>query len=387
MMQARVKTLPWFKMPYSLLFSWALMASMALLLGSACSDGSADSAPPDQTSSNDAGTFSDGRPGKGRSETTGDTSPAVAPGFDASSAGDAKGPRALVTTQAACELKADRHCARLQECSDFFLRLAFGKPEICRARIASACMREVSAVDVGLTPYSLVLCAQELGAQSCSDIIDRREPDSCRPLGLRREGNDCSSHLQCATGFCSLEKKPCGSCKTKRSAGESCDSDAGCLAGLHCGSGGKCVRKGMAGDPCGGENQECGSLLSCLQGKCASPLAAGTACSNTNECVRDLGQLCAPNLPNKSSAESVPVCRAAILAVTGEVCRQGDNLIAYCPGGNANCLKDSEGTYRCAPAAQDGEPCGEVAGKRACMLPATCVAGTCRLGPASSCTM
>ncbi|MDX2024644.1 MAG: hypothetical protein SF187_30660 [Deltaproteobacteria bacterium] len=300
---------------------------------------------------------------------------------------DGRGPPALVTVKQGCDMRADRLCSKLQDCSEFFLRLVFGKADVCRARLAADCMAQASAPDVSITQYSLVRCAQEISAQTCAEIIDRQEPDACNPMGLRREGKRCGGNLQCATGFCAASGDMCGRCEAKRGAGESCESDAACMSGLHCSGKGKCVRRGSLGDACGGENQECGTLLACRAGRCAVPLVADAPCTNTDECTRAVGQVCAAPNGGVGNALALPVlqCRASVLGAPGTICREGNSLTAYCAGGQANCVEDDKGIFRCVAPAMDGQPCGDKANGRSCIMPAVCVAGACRLGPVTSC--
>jgi hypothetical protein len=277
---------------------------------------------------------------------------------DAGAGDDGTGPPTFVTLKQGCDIKADKQCLRLQECSEFFLRLLFGKAEACRSRLSADCVAHASAPDIGVTPYSLVRCAQEISSQTCADIIDRKEPDACNPMGLRREGSGCGSHFQCATGFCKLDNGSCGRCEVQGGAGEMCESNAACVAGLLCGQKGKCVRRSVLGEACSGANQECSTFLACAGGKCVAPV--GGPCTNPKECMSNDGE-------------------------PGVICREGDSLTSYCSGGQDNCVKDSSGIYRCVEPALDGQPCGDQGNGRSCVMPAVCVAGMCRLGPLLSC--
>jgi hypothetical protein len=346
--------------------------------------GGPDASDLDGNGLDDEGT--DGSVGRMRPQSN-DTGPSatVVLSSDAGANEDAKGPPGLINVRAACDMRADQQCMRLQQCSEFFLRMAFGKNDNCRARISSSCVEEAMAADVSISTYTLIKCARDTVEQTCEDLIDRREPDACRPLGIRKEGKGCASDLQCATGFCSFEAKSCGTCKVKRGMNESCASDSGCTTGLYCSAKGKCVRKGTIGAPCGADGQDCVTLLSCMRGKCAEPLAAGSACQNTEQCRRDLGQVCDSTATLRPLVEPTSMCRPSLLATNGEVCREGDNITAYCASGPSNCLADKLGVYRCVEAARDGEACGDKAGGRNCMLPASCVSGICRLGPTISC--
>lgn len=361
--------------------AWALAAA----LGCAGSETAGfDGTPGDAGPDGDITTADVDIPGRTRPEQGDDKEAGAILTSDAGANDDGRGPPALVTVKQGCEVRADRLCQRLQECSEFFMRLVFGKADVCRTRLATDCMAQANAPDVSVTQYSLVRCAQEISTQSCADIIDRREPDACNPMGLRREGKNCGGHLQCATGYCALAGETCGSCQAKRGVGEACANDAACVAGLHCGQKGKCVRRSGLGESCSGENQECGTLLACLGGKCSLPVAAGGACTNTNDCTRAAGQTCTSTL-GVALALPLAQCRASVLGVPGTVCREGDNLTSYCAGGQTNCLKDDAGVYRCVAPALDGQTCGAKANGRSCVMPALCVAGTCRLGPASTC--
>jgi len=374
----------------SIALSFSALAAMVIVLPliASCAENTSESS--DQTTDTDAAVLDDGAGVegglvRGRPNSPDDSAESTLAPTDAGNADDAKGPPGLVNVKQACEMRADRQCTRLQECSDFFLRMVFGKSDNCRARVSAECMAEAAAADVSITAFTLVRCAQETKDQTCADLMDRRDPEACQPLGLRREGKGCASDLQCLTGFCSLESKSCGTCKPKRGLAESCVEDSGCTSGLHCGLKGKCVRKGLAGDPCGAENQECGTLLSCLQGKCAAPLSAGAACLNTGQCQRAAGQVCSSNMGIRAFAGPIAMCRASVLAAVGEICRDADNIVAFCSSGAANCVANQQGVYRCVEAARDAEACGDKAGGRSCMLPAACVAGICRLGPSVSC--
>jgi hypothetical protein len=367
-------------------FAYA-MASLAA--GCAGSDAvSGDETSLDASADGNAGAADVDIPGRAR---PGQGDEGAEAGFitstDAGANDDGRGPVPLVTVKQGCDMRADRQCLRLQECSEFFLRMVFGKADVCRTRLAADCMAQASAADVSITQYSLVRCAQETSGQSCADIIDRREPDACNPMGLRREGKSCGGDSQCSTGYCEGGKELCGRCQAKRGAGEPCQSDAACVAGLHCSQKGKCVRRGSVGEVCGGENQECGTLLACLAGRCATPIAPGGACTNTNDCTRAIGQVCATATGALGNALALPIlqCRASVVGAAGTICREGDNLTSYCAGGQTNCIADAMGVYRCAAPAPDGQPCGDKANGRSCLMPAVCVAGVCRVGPVTTC--
>ena len=368
---------------------FALLLSLAAWLGG-CADQDATTASDalsDAGSDGNAGSVMD-NPGRIRPGNDGDDEEGgYATTADGGANDDSRGPPALVSIKQGCDMRADRHCLRLQECSEFFMRLVFGKADTCRTRLAAECMAQANAPDVSVTQYSLVRCAQEISGQTCAEIIDRREPEACNPMGLRREGKGCASHLQCDSGYCEPSNDACGRCKAKRGSGESCQDDAACLAGLHCNQKGKCVRQGGLGEACGGENQECGTLLACLGGKCAPPIVAGGMCSTTDQCARAAGQVCVATTASVGNTLALPIaqCRSSVLGAPGTVCREGDNLTSYCAGGQDNCIKENDGVFRCVAPAMDGQACGKNANGRACVMPAMCVAGTCKLGPVTSC--
>lgn len=291
----------------------------------------------------------------------------------------------LFTVKQGCALRAERFCTRLATCSDFKLREAFGRPEVCRSRWAAACEADAAARDTGHTPFTLVLCAQELERAACPQISEFLEPEACRPPGMRPEGRACGGHTQCATGFCEQVDEGCGTCRATRPEGSSCAETAGCLSGLRCGIAGICISPSGLGASCS-EDTPCPPALACLGGQCQAPLTAGMPCSGDGQCAHTDGLLCLtePQLTTLAAAP-LPVCRVAPLGTANQICRIEGRMVVHCPGGRAACVRNNLGEHRCLTPASDGGACGANAGGRTCVGPARCVAGVCRLAPLSTC--
>jgi hypothetical protein len=252
------------------------------------------------------------------------------------------------------------------------MRLSYGDIDTCVAREKLACSG-YNGKGVVLTGLELQDCATSLKATSCEDLLAGVLPATCKKPGALENGSACSGDYQCKSGACEYTVAGgCGACvPVTKNVGESCAASR-CADGLTC-IGRQCVRLGKLGGSCDAQRVPCATGLVCAGGKCQTPVASEDGACNPDESTCDLlgGFYC-------SRAESK--CKAIVLHMEGDSCGLQANVFQACQGG-ASCVSEN-GSQVCGAAPKEGESCGP---GRTCLLPATCVAGTCVLPGQKTC--
>jgi hypothetical protein len=290
------------------------------------------------------------------------------------------GPPATTGEQACADL-AGRTCERMISCEPFVVQILFGNAQGCLARMRLLCLLGASAPGARATPASISQCSRGLETAGCADIVSWAAFDACFPPGQRATGAACGARSQCASSYCRSKGTRCGICSARVAAGGRCDDEAGgqCEAALVCSTAGTCVALAGLGTGCNPQSRPCQAHLACTGGLCVVPATTVGAVCTDNDCSGHLGLFCA-----KAAGALRGTCQRMLVAPVGERCGAlGPNLIVC--GGGATCLPDPQGTTRCVAPAPDGQPCGDGADGRGCMLPAACVEKVCRVATPAMC--
>src|SRR5262249_18336173 len=151
---------------------------------------------------------------------------------------------------------------------------------------------------------------------------------------------------------------------------ETCASDEDCGNALVCAANKACVEQGAGGAICD-TNHPCKASFACSHGTCVAVAATGAPCESAQStCSLLKGDYCAPNA----------VCSQVGLANGGEACGAVDTQFVACAKSGV-CKKPSPTSQKgtCVAAAADGQPCGDATNGPACIPPARCVNGACKL--------
>jgi len=246
-----------------------------------------------------------------------------------------------------------------------------GGPTLCPGRMKIWCETELGApADSNWNAASFKTCITSWSALTCDEWRDFDEEilrgPSCNVPGKRAEGAGCWSFSQCGSGEC-LGDAVCGTCRQRVAADGACQRDSQCQRGLVCGQS-HCVVPMTLGGACS-DARPCRRSLLCRNGACAAKATEGSTCAAHTDCAG--GLLC--NFDKF-------VCGRAIASDTRCSGAEPDGSVLYCAAGST-CAQD---TSMCVPTAADGQSCS-ANGPPACLWPAFCAAGTCRLNKPFDC--
>lgn len=272
----------------------------------------------------------------------------------------------------ACRDWATHHCKRLEFCAPLSVSLDYGDLDTCVDRNKQVCASALRAPATGATPNTMAACALAFDSASCDDVVVGRPPKSCHDPGALGLGAACGDDSQCSgvDAFCRVAPDDtCGACSVRGDVGAACDSARDCQYGLVCYF--TCMRPVGPGDMCDGMLKQCPETMVCFNYKCIVPAQRGASCEpNADHCDHDHGLFCDPEekicLPYKVAGIGAP-------CGTGIVCGRG------------TCVPD-EGTEtsHCVQNLPDGSRCDRTRGP-ACLGPAKCVNGQCRVPQADRC--
>ncbi len=294
------------------------------------------------------------------------------------------------------KLIATAACDAFDQCWGGESSLVFGG-EDCNARIETsfgeAVDQLIAAKKAGTAFYDeqkMQACIDAIAAAGC-DIDSALESETCRVAvdGLIEPGGDCSANLECkGDAFCKANAACPGTCTAAGGAGDTCERDFECGAGLYCSDSNKqCTKPAATGDACKGPTEpDCAGGLFCLgaddsgkSGICRS--IADTFKAKVGEVCDPTGPFCEPSAScgitgNPGVAPSFQ-CIAKVGA--GQTCQ-----LAFpdsCPTDQyCNVVPDTfAGT--CTPLPAAGDPCVQSPLDSSSMLCAPytrCDAGTCR---------
>ncbi len=274
----------------------------------------------------------------------------------------------------ACDAVATAMCDKLNQCAPTELLTLYGDHATCLARIKVVCLPMMSAPGSKTTPESAQQCADGIRTGTCDIYFAHGLPATCLGSpGTLADGAACAVGAQCESTYCQVAHgSSCGVCARRASAAGACTEEAGCASGLTC-AGGSCVAFGGIGSACGAK-QPCRRDLICRNATCGKPLEAGQPCDPLRqECNMVAGLYC-----GKSK-----LCGQASTAKAGEACGLfASNGVAVCTGG-ATCT-NMLASGLCQAPAPDGAACDAQKGP-ACMAPADCVGGVCKIADPALC--
>lgn len=273
----------------------------------------------------------------------------------------------------ACADVASALCSKFAACNTgAMLSVVFDDLAHCVERLKLVCRTELAAPDVGSGVAELQACAKAVTATSCGDNFDPDDVVECRWKGLRPNGKACGVNAQCTSGFC--DKRPpsseCGTCAALPLAGEACPAER-CAPGLRCVPPGKCVQPVAIGAACNG-SIPCASGGACVGRVCVAPAKLGEKCDPLGRSGPGCGEMITCDAKTKR-------CRPPTIASVGEACGLIGTELRPCT--RAWCEAHGE-SGKCLPRSADGAAC---ASNEACVIPATCVGGTCKMPDPASC--
>ncbi|MGH7285186.1 MAG: hypothetical protein ACRELY_26995 [Polyangiaceae bacterium] len=278
--------------------------------------------------------------------------------------------------QAAADV-AKAFCQIYDSCADPYIQITYGNEPACEARFKIAVVPTLAANGTGATAGQYESCSADLAKTSCDDLLSRNLPKSCQTVaGTLADGTACGADAQCQGRLCRLANNSnCGACSSIVAAGGACDTDGECDVGLACANK-VCTAYGASGASCDA-NHPCKLTLTCNSGTCGAPAEAGAACPGIGQAGCDTlkGLFC-----NTSS-----VCASFTVVAAGQPCGLvTNNSYALCS--DAGICKGASGLTpgTCTAAAVDGASCDETNGP-ACVSPAICTGGVCKVPDPSTC--
>lgn len=283
-------------------------------------------------------------------------------------------PSALVASlPRACADVAAALCTKFESCNTgAMLSIVFDDLAHCVARMKLVCAVELVAPDVASTVAEVQACANAINATSCGDGFDPDSVAECRWVGARANGGACGVNAQCTSGFC--DKRPpsseCGTCAALPQAGEACPAER-CAPGHKCVAPGKCMKLVAIGAACDASTP-CASSGYCLGKKCVAPAHLGDKCDPLGRGGPGCSEMITCDTKTK-------ICRPPTLANVGEPCGLVGTELRACT--RSWCEAHGEGG-KCIARVAEGGTCTT---SEACVVPATCVSGTCKMPNPAGC--
>jgi hypothetical protein len=280
-------------------------------------------------------------------------------------------PAAEISSEEACIAYTKTTCEKQQECSATELATTFGDLPTCLARTKLLCLAQVSAAATSVRPSGLAACAKDQKATTCAEVLRGKSAKTCATIpGTLGDAEACNFDAQCTSTFCKqVPGTGCGKCTKRQSVGAQCSTNSECETGSVCASG-KCVIPAVMLEACGLE-KPCEGALRCIDKVCTQPLTLDQDC-------KDKGEVCVPGAYCDGASFK---CKAIGFAQANEACGtiQGKRVDCKASG---FCPTIQGGT--CKAAAADEAGCSDLEGPR-CVLPASCIAGFCKLPQQAAC--
>ena len=280
-----------------------------------------------------------------------------------------------ITTEQACSDTAAAYCAKVQSCAPIFLQIVYGDLATCTARLKLACAPSLAAPGTSQTAARIDACAAALGSASCDSVFGGK---ICGTMpGTLANGAACVDSNQCMSAYCNRGNGGCGACSAQPALGAACDGDCG-TSGYQCDSK-VCVSYVPLHGPCDGQLHKCTPGLYCSKQSqsCEAPLPAGAACTPNADPPCNLldGHFCHPI--NK-------VCAEIKYAAAGQSCGYVMPDFYLCSGSSTCQGAQGAQSGTCLAPAADGAACDAQKGP-ACLPPALCSNGLCRIFDPSAC--
>jgi hypothetical protein len=272
----------------------------------------------------------------------------------------------------ACADWATHYCNRLETCAPLAVEIGYGDVAQCVERNKPVCSAALKAGGTGQTPSRIESCAQAYDSAGCEEVVVAKPPLSCKVPGALPVGAWCGDDSQCSgqNAYCRMANdETCGTCSVLGPVGAGCYSDRDCEHGLVCYF--TCMAPVALGEACDGMTRQCPATLVCFDYTCRAPALVDATCDpRADNCDRDHGLFCDAQTKR---------CSHYAVADVGASCGTG----ITCKAGS--CATDSTTQKStCVANAADGAPCDTTAGP-ACMAPARCVDGACRVPDAARC--
>jgi hypothetical protein len=192
-------------------------------------------------------------------------------------------------------------------------------------------------------------------------------------MGTIAAGLACGDDAQCDTGRCrKAQDSTCGVCGPRAAAGDACQASDDCAYQLDCTTGGHCAAFVALSGSCDADHP-CAPPLACKTGSCAVASGPGGPCARNGDCDGTQGLFCNP---------LTSVCQLAAIVIPGLPCGAVNGGYALCARSGVCRMSGSTGT--CVAPAADGAACDTTAGP-ACVPPAICTTGVCKLPDPASC--
>jgi hypothetical protein len=277
--------------------------------------------------------------------------------------------------ESACAGYAAARCALLDRCAPFVLAMDHGTAATCASQLQAGCLAVAGLPGTALVPVEIESCAAALAAPDCAQALARLGMPLCggRPGGAQ-VGAACVDGFQCASRSCDRKAgAACGTCQARAGAGEPCARTTDCPDGLVCSASYRCLAAGGEGASCDGD-KVCAGYLLCRAGTCAKGAAEGQGCAN-GDCATKLGMQCDP---------ATSTCKAIGLAAASEPCGMVAGAPVACRAGGTCEGYPAQTEGRCLAAVAQGKACDRALGP-ACIAPAECIEGTCRVPDSRSC--
>lgn len=313
----------------------------ALLLVAACSssEDASPTPPADAGTSNDAGS-------KPSSDSSTDP-------LDEDGGADASVTVASVDAADVCPAAAKAVCDFFTTCVPEMLTGLWPSATDCEPRFRDNCLANYPP-NAKVRKDDADAYATCLGGLTCDALYGPRWSIGCKSPRLastKANGAACRSDFECTSGACTGSSTTCGTCITRKKAGDACTDSRECPYGGYCNQ--KCFEPEFLGDACPDEFHVCGNGLGCnaTTKKCEKIGAVGATCDSDLDC--DVGNLIQCNRGTKK-------CEKVTFLEPGATCPKAfdDGPPAVCTKGSS-CIRpagDQPGT--CVTNAKVGEACG-----------------------------
>ncbi|MEY4579991.1 MAG: hypothetical protein RL701_4694 [Pseudomonadota bacterium] len=287
-------------------------------------------------------------------------------------------PSEVASALLACQSFSQTLCTRLMQCAPSLVERTYGDLATCTARNVQVCVARQQTPDVVSSGPGLDACTQALANVECGALFDNNLPMACQfAPGARLDGQACGDDAQCASTRCArAADAACGTCTALGHAQAPCRASSDCVLGFVCSAGFVCAAGRRLDESCN-EREPCAFPSTCAVGRCSAALGSGAACDFSNDrCDRYNGLAC---------SGSPALCRPWLQAPAGQPC--GSTAVGWveCYAGARCGIAAGATAGTCEGPVTDGATCVPVSGP-ACLSPARCIGGVCRLAAAGECS-
>lgn len=290
-------------------------------------------------------------------------------------ASDAASPVATVSVADVCSNTAKTICAYLETCTPEATANLWASATECEPRFRENCLASYPT-DTEVRKDDAEEYASCLAKLTCDDLYGPRWSTACdlpRLAASKPIAAPCRSDFECESRTCTGSSTACGTCVTRKNAGESCSSSRECRHGGYCDK--NCYAPAYLDEPCD-TFRICGNGLVCTGGTCKKTGSnVGDTCSTDRDC--DLPALIACN---KTSGK----CEKTTFADPNGACPKAfdDGPPIDCGKGSSCITPNADEPGTCVVNAKVGEACGDTV---RCEAFVNCRDGKCVLPTWSAC--